>query len=203
MLICQGAQACGNLTEGTLVMIQGPRHRTDLNGHMGEVISWNRARGRYTMSIGENDSTLNVRSENLRRRAQGMARRMCRRPSGAPSAWRAIRRRMSSSPTPQRYTRPAVSGSRSWENAWPGGAAAQVQLSGDETQWVLQQLQCLEETTKIAPRIWAWPLDSPDMTVATTRSSPRGLHATTLVSMENIRHREVYRKAPQPKNSFH
>ena len=122
-------------------MIQGLRHRTDLNGRMGEVISWNRARGRYTMSIGENDSTLNVRSENLRRRAQGMARRMCRRPSGAPSAWRTSRRRMSSSPTPQRYTRPAVSGSRSWENAWPGGAAAWVQLSGDETQWVLQPLQ--------------------------------------------------------------
>ena len=92
MLICQGAQACGNLTEGTLVMIQGPRHRTDLNGDTGEVISWNRARGRYTMSIGENDSTLNVRSENLRRRAQGMARRMCRRPSGAPSAWRTPRK---------------------------------------------------------------------------------------------------------------
>jgi len=42
-----------------------------------------------------------------------------------------------------------------------------VQLSGDETQWVLRQLQGLEEKKKIAPRIWTWTLDSPDMTVAT------------------------------------
>ena len=51
MLICQDAQASGDLTEGALVMIQGLRHRTDLNGRMGEVVSWNRARGRYTISV--------------------------------------------------------------------------------------------------------------------------------------------------------
>ena len=49
-----------------------------------------------------------------------------------------------------------------------GGAAAWVQLSGDETQWVLQQLQGLGEKKKIAQRIWAWPLDIPDQTVATS-----------------------------------
>ena len=52
MLICQDAQASGDLTEGALVMIQGLRHRTDLNGRMGDVVSRNRARGRYTISIG-------------------------------------------------------------------------------------------------------------------------------------------------------
>ena len=47
------------------------------------------------------------------------------------------------------------------------GVPAWVQLSKDETQWVLQQLQGLEENKKIAPIIGAWALDSPDMTVAT------------------------------------
>ena len=47
------------------------------------------------------------------------------------------------------------------------GVAAWVQLSKDETQWVLQQLQGLGEKKKIAQRIWAWPLDIPDLTVAT------------------------------------
>ena len=41
-----------------------------------------------------------------------------------------------------------------------------MQLSGDETQWVLQQLQGLEEKNKIATIIKPWPLDGPDMTVA-------------------------------------
>ena len=43
-----------------------------------------------------------------------------------------------------------------------------MQLSGDETQWVLQQLQGLGEKKKIAQIIWAWPLDIPDQTVATS-----------------------------------
>ena len=47
------------------------------------------------------------------------------------------------------------------------GVPAWVQLSKDETQWVLQQLQGLGEKKKIAPRIWAWPLDIRDLTVAT------------------------------------
>ena len=37
-----------------------------------------------------------------------------------------------------------------------------MQLSGDETQWVLQQVQGLEEKKKIAPRGWAWTLECPD-----------------------------------------
>jgi hypothetical protein len=48
-----------------------------------------------------------------------------------------------------------------------GQVRHKVQLSGDETQWVLQQLQGLGEKKKIAQRIWAWPLDIPDLTVAT------------------------------------
>ena len=47
------------------------------------------------------------------------------------------------------------------------GVAAWVQLSKDETQWVLQQLQGLGEKKKIAQIIWAWPLDIRDLTVAT------------------------------------
>ena len=47
------------------------------------------------------------------------------------------------------------------------GVAAWVQLSKDETQWVLQQLQGLGEKKKIAQRIWAWPLHIRDLTVAT------------------------------------
>ena len=49
-----------------------------------------------------------------------------------------------------------------------GQVRHKVQLSGDETQWVLQQLQGLGEKKKIAQRIWAWPLDIPDQTVATS-----------------------------------
>ena len=41
------------------------------------------------------------------------------------------------------------------------GVPAWVQLSKDETQWVLQQLQGLGEKKKIAPRIWAWPAGHP------------------------------------------
>ena len=49
-----------------------------------------------------------------------------------------------------------------------GQVRHKVQLSGDETQWVLQQLQGLGEKKKIAQRIWAWPLDIPGQTVATS-----------------------------------
>ena len=41
------------------------------------------------------------------------------------------------------------------------GVPAWVQLSKDETQWVLQQLQGIGEKRKIAPRIWAWPAGHP------------------------------------------